>query len=174
MEEIVTCGKLQNCLITFRYKPAKQACHQDVHSIQTFDEDKEAIMKTLIAEDDLVSRLLLQTFLSRYGTCHTVVTGTEAIGAFRLAADEKAPYDLVCMDIRMPELDGKDAVSALRAIEEERNILFSRGVKVIMTTGSSDTKQIFKSFQALCDDYLVKPIDTGRLLDHLRSYGLVS
>lgn len=130
-------------------------------------------MKTLIAEDDLVSRLLLHTLLSRYGTCHTVVTGMEAVKAFTLAVDTDAPYDLVCMDIRMPGLDGKDAVKALRALEEERGIFSSHGVKVIMTTGSNETKQVFKSFQVLCDDFLIKPIDTGELLNLLETYSLI-
>ena len=42
-------------------------------------------MRTLIVEDDFASRLLLQTFLSRYGECHIAVNGKEAVAAFRAA-----------------------------------------------------------------------------------------
>ena len=75
-------------------------------------------MKTLIVEDDFTSRLFLQTFLSRYGECHIAVNGREAVEAFRMAADNGSPYDLICMDIMMPEMDGQEAVKQIRALEE--------------------------------------------------------
>ena len=52
-------------------------------------------MKTLIVEDDFTSRLLLQTFLSRYGECHLAVNGKEAVEAFRMALDNGSPYNLI-------------------------------------------------------------------------------
>ena len=77
-------------------------------------------MKTLIVEDDFTSRLILQTFLSRYGECHIAVNGKEAVEAYRSALISGQVYDLVCMDIMMPQMDGREAVRQVRALEEER------------------------------------------------------
>jgi two-component system chemotaxis response regulator CheY len=130
-------------------------------------------MKTLIVEDDFTSRLFMQTFLSRYGECHIAVNGIEAVEAFRLATEQGAPYDLICMDIMMPEMDGQEAVKQVRALEEARGILSHNGVKIIMTTAVTDMKEVIQSFQELCDAYLFKPIDTAKLLSELESFQLV-
>jgi two-component system chemotaxis response regulator CheY len=130
-------------------------------------------MKTLIVEDDFTSRLLLQSFLALYGECHIAVNGKEAVDAFRLAADCGSPYDLVCMDILMPEMDGNEAVKQVRALEEERGVLSSRGAKIVMTSAVTDPREVCESFKGLCDYYLFKPIDAGRLLGYLKEMRLV-
>jgi two-component system chemotaxis response regulator CheY len=130
-------------------------------------------MRTLIVEDDFTSRLLLQTFLSPYGDCHIAVNGKEAVAAFRAAQKSGKYYDLICMDIMMPEMDGQAAVREIRAIEEAGGTLSSSGVKIIMTTAVDDVKSVVKSFKSLCDAYLFKPIDTQKLLCHIRELHLV-
>jgi two-component system, chemotaxis family, chemotaxis protein CheY len=130
-------------------------------------------MRTLIVEDDFTCRLLLQSFLSNYGDCHIAVNGREAVTAFSAALRNGQGYDLICMDIMMPEVDGHTAVKEIRAIEEARGILSSNGVKIIMTTALDDVKNVVQSFQSLCDAYLFKPIDTGKLLGHIRDLHLV-
>jgi two-component system chemotaxis response regulator CheY len=130
-------------------------------------------MRTLIVEDDFTSRLLLQSFLSPYGDCHIAVNGREAVAAFRAAQESGQAYDLICMDIMMPEMDGQMAVKKIRALEEAGGTLSTNGVKIIMTTALNDAKNVVEAFKALCDVYLFKPIDTGKLLSHLRDLRLV-
>ena len=130
-------------------------------------------MKTLIVEDDFTSRLVLQTFLSRYGECHLAVNGREAVQAFSSALEQGQAYDLVCMDIMMPEMDGRTAVRQLRALEEARGVLSTSGVKIIMTTAVNDIKEVARCFEELCDAYLVKPINLAELLNQMRAYRLV-
>ena len=130
-------------------------------------------MKTLVVEDDFTSRLVLQTFLSRYGECHVAVNGWEAVDAFRAALEGGQPYDLICMDIMMPEMDGTEAVRQVRALEEARGILSTHGVKIVMVTAVDDMKEMIQCFQELCDAYLVKPIDLSVLLKQVTSYQLV-
>lgn len=131
-------------------------------------------MKTLIVEDDFTSRLFMQTFLSRYGECHIAVNGKEAVEAFRIAIDDGSPYDLICMDIKMPEMDGQEAVKQVRALEEARGVLSNHGVKIVMTTAVTDIKEVMQSFRELCDGYLFKPIDTAKLMSELKSFQLVN
>ena len=131
-------------------------------------------MYTLIVEDDFTSRLLLQTFLSRYGECHVAINGKEAVEAFRLARQNGRTYDLICMDIMMPEKDGKAALSEIRALEEAGGTFSSSGAKIIMITALDDVKNVVESFRALCDAYLFKPVDTTQLLAHLKTLALVT
>ena len=130
-------------------------------------------LRVLLVEDNFASRLLLQSFLSRYGECHIAVNGREAVEAFNSALERGQSYDLVCMDIMMPEMDGREAVRQIRAMEETRGILSTYGTKIIMTTAVDEIKDVVLCFKELCDAYLVKPIDLSKLVSHLRAYRLV-
>jgi two-component system chemotaxis response regulator CheY len=131
-------------------------------------------VKALIVEDDLTSRTLLLIVLSRYGECHVGVNGEEAVEAFRMALADAAPYDLICMDIRMPGMDGIEAVRRIRAMETENGILLGNGTKIIMQTTVDDPKEISQSFHASCDSYLHKPISATSLISELRKMALVA
>lgn len=100
-------------------------------------------MKVLIVEDDFVSRRLMQGILSPYGICHVAVNGREAVEAFKIAINELDPYQLICLDIMMPEMDGHEALREIRRFEEEEGI--TSRVKVIMTTALNDPQTIMKS-----------------------------
>ena len=130
-------------------------------------------LKTLVVEDDFTSRLLLQTFLARYGECHVAVDGKEAVKAFQIASDHGSPYNLVCMDILLPTMNGTEAVKQIRKLQESRGIPSARAAKIIMTTGVSDMNEVFRSFDQSCDAYLFKPIDTAKLLKELEIFGLL-
>jgi two-component system chemotaxis response regulator CheY len=130
-------------------------------------------MRALLVEDDFASRVLLQRFLSKYGDCDVAVNGREAVEAFASALNRGQSYHLICMDLMMPEMDGREAVQRIRALEESRNIRSTRGTKIIMTTAVSDLSEVIRCFQELCDAYLVKPIDLGVLLREMKAHGLV-
>ncbi len=130
-------------------------------------------MRTLVVEDDLTSRLIMQRYLSPFGENNVAVDGKEAVEAFQLAAEENKPYDLVCLDIMMPEMDGQEVLRRIRGIEEKAG---SRGLdrsKVIMTTVLGDRKNIMEAFREQCDGYLVKPIEKKKLLKLLQSFGFL-
>lgn len=128
-------------------------------------------MKILIVEDDFTARCLLQEILKPYGDCHVAVNGKEALEAFRDALDEDKPYDLLCLDIMMPEMNGHETLKAVRAEEIKRDIHGLDGVKVIMTTALSDPKNIMRSFREQCEAYVTKPIDTETLLKEIKALG---
>lgn len=131
-------------------------------------------MKTLIVEDDFTSRLLLQEMLKSYGPSHVALNGKEAAKAVRVALKADEPYDLICLDIMMPEMNGQDALRLIRNHEEAKGILSSHGAKIVMISALDDHKSVFAAFGSLCDGYLAKPIDREKLLAELRRLKLIS
>ncbi|WP_420236631.1 response regulator [Telmatobacter bradus] len=130
-------------------------------------------MKTLVVEDELTGRAILQGILGGFGECHVAVNAEEAILAFRKAYAQAAPYNLVCMDIQLPGMDGIEAVKQIRAIEEEHGVLSTQGTKILMTTAADQPREVINSFHALCDEYLTKPISASVLLNKLKNLALV-
>lgn len=132
-------------------------------------------MKTLIVEDDFGSRLLLQELLKSYGPSHIAVNGKEAVAAVRVGLEADQPYELICLDIMMPEMDGHAALKEIRALEEEVGIWATYRAKVVMTTALlGDTQNAAAAYRSLCDAYLAKPIEKVKLLATLRRLQLIS
>jgi two-component system chemotaxis response regulator CheY len=130
-------------------------------------------MKILIAEDDLASRKFLYKFLSKYGDCDLVVDGVEAVEAFMMAWDEEAPYQLICLDIMMPNLDGLKTLKVIRDIEKQRCVAGPEQVKIIMTTALDEVEKVETAFGVGCEAFAAKPIDTEKLLDVMARLGLL-
>ena len=130
-------------------------------------------MKTLIAEDDLASRIFMKKLLAKYGDCDVTVDGLETIDAYLTALKEKKPYDLVCLDIMMPKVDGIKVLKAIRDIEKQQGIAERERVKVIMTTALNDKEIIMKANDLGCEGYAWKPIEIEKFLTVLRTLGLI-
>ncbi len=130
-------------------------------------------MRILIAEDDYVSRKFLYKFMSQFGDCDVTVDGMEAIEVFLMALEEKNYYDLVCLDIMMPEVDGMKALKTMRKLEKEREISADNRAKVIMTTALNAAEGVMDSFESGSEAYAVKPIDTDKLVDVMNRLGLL-
>lgn len=129
-------------------------------------------MKILIAEDDLTSRKFLFKFLSQYGECDVVVDGLEALDAFLISLKEDKPYDLVCLDIMMPKVDGVKTLKHIRDLETQKGILPEKRTKIIMITALAQTEYVNQAFDIGCDAYAAKPIDTDKLKTVLEKLGL--
>ena len=129
-------------------------------------------MKILIVEDDFTNRKIMQKILSAYGDCDMAFDGTEAIEAFELALEEGKPYDLICMDIMMPNMDGQEALSEIRRLEKNAEIPTKDEVKVIMTTALDDPKNVVSSLKGGAAAYIVKPISKQKLFDEISKLGL--
>lgn len=122
-------------------------------------------LKFLIVEDEFISRYLLQEFLTPYGNSHVAIDGYEAIMAFKNAMIEKKPYHMICLDIMMPGLDGRQVAKEIRRLEKEMGDALS--CKVVMTTALDDQNIKDELLQAKhCDAYLTKPLQFNEL-DHL-------
>ena len=84
------------------------------------------------------------------------------------------PYNLICLDIMMPEMDGYEALKEIRRLEAERGILSSFGAKVFMTTALDGVRNVAEAFESLCDIYLLKPVEKPKLLAELRGLNLIA
>jgi two-component system, chemotaxis family, chemotaxis protein CheY len=131
-------------------------------------------MKTIIVEDDFTSRLLLQEFLEGNGPLHIAANGHEAVEAAGAALEVGEPYDLICLDIMLPGMDGQTALRLIREHEEARGILSTDGAKVVMVTALGDLANVTAAYRNLCDGYLTKPIHKVALLAELRKLKLIS
>jgi len=131
-------------------------------------------MRILIAEDDYVSRRFLTKFLSKYGECDVTVDGLEAIEVFAMSLQERNYYDLICLDIMMPEVDGIKALRIIRKLEDEKNISKEDKAKVIMTTALNNAEEVMKTFDYGSHAFAVKPIDTEKLLLVMNKLGLLN
>lgn len=130
-------------------------------------------MRILIAEDDFASRKVLLKFLSVYGECDVTVDGMEAIDAYMMALEENSPYELICLDVMMPVLDGYQAIKSIRNIEKERGIPEEKAAKIIMTTALNEEKNVKKAFELGCTVYCAKPIDMEKLKNTLMKLKLI-
>lgn len=129
-------------------------------------------MKILLAEDDFATRKFMNDFLSKYGECDVTVDGMEAVDAFMMALESGEPYDLVCLDIMMPVMDGYQALMGIRNLEKEQGIEADKAVKVIMATALNDEKNVKMAFDLGCTIYSGKPIDEARFEVALKKLGL--
>jgi len=130
-------------------------------------------LRVLVAEDNFTNRLLLQGFLSSYGECHVAVNGREAVEAARQALEGGRGYDLICLDILMPEMTGREALREVRMLEQAKGIPSSKGAKIVMTTSVKEMREVFRCYADLCDSYLIKPVDLGQLLALMKTFQLV-
>ena len=115
-------------------------------------------LKILLAEDDEISNLLIT--ISTKGIFRELIrvkTGTEAVEACRNNSD----FDLILMDIKMPEMDGYEATRQIRK--------FNKEVIIIAQTAYGLSGDRAKAIQAGCNDYIPKPIEINNLLKIIKS-----
>lgn len=135
--------------------------------------EESSTLKILIVEDDFASSMIINWHLSKHGDCHVAVNGIEAIEAFRNALDEGEPYDLICLDIMMPEMNGHLALEEICRIEAEHGISDFDRVKVIMTTATDEPEDLIKASEEGCKSYIVKPITYEKLMTEMRKLNLI-
>lgn len=130
-------------------------------------------MKILLAEDDFASRKFMDKQLSRYGECDVMVDGEEAVDAFMMALEDDEPYDLACLDVMMPVMDGYQVLKAIRNIEKQKKIPKDKCVKVVMITALNEERNVKMAFDLGCEAYVGKPIDVEKFEKVLKKLDLI-
>ena len=122
-------------------------------------------LKIMVVEDSESSQREIQEMLLPYADCEEARDGISAVGKFRDALLANEPYDLICMDITMPNMDGKTALSIIREIERQKKI---KETPVIMLTASRDALSRIETLSELkAHSYLVKPITREALVKEI-------
>ena len=134
-------------------------------------------LKILIAEDDFTSRTILMQFLSEFGDCHIAKDGLEAIQAFTQAyeSNQPQPYDLICMDMMMPNIDGAVAAKTIREIERSKGVAGPEfEAAIVFTSAVSDPAMIIKAcYECGANYYFVKPLDFKQMKRQLKKLNLI-
>lgn len=129
-------------------------------------------MRSLVVDDDQICRSVLQHTLQAYGPVCYAVDGLGAVAEVARSLAEHTPYDLITLDIMMPDLDGKQTLKLIRKLEELFGV--TQGVKIAMTSAMDDKDSIFGSFRDQADLYFIKPLKLNQVVDELRKAQLIS
>lgn len=113
--------------------------------------------KILIVDDNDLMRTLLRSILRNEDY---QIIGETRNGALALEFIERSKPDLICMDVMMPEMDG---LEALKAIKETYP-----GIAVVMITGNPSVDNVQESIQSGANGFIVKPFNAAKVLDTLK------
>lgn len=116
-----------------------------------------ATKRVLVVDDHAPTRALVRGILeAEKGTKFEVVEASTGKDCLK-AVDRQGPFNLILLDVNMPDMDGYAVCRALRTVEKD--------VPIIFITAKSDMKDFVEGKEAGADSYLVKPISRA----HLRS-----
>jgi two-component system, sensor histidine kinase and response regulator len=133
-----------------------------VHSLR----ENRGRLRILLAEDNCVNQVLAVRLLERRGHAVAVAgNGKEALEAL-----DKQAFDLVLMDVQMPEMDGLQATTAIR----KREVKSGKHIPIIAMTAHAMAGDKERCLEAGMDDYITKPIRPNQLGDVLKRYSLVT
>ncbi len=131
-------------------------------------------MRILVVEDDLTTREMMAGMLSEYGEIETAENGKEGVDSFCSAVEKKQPYDLICLDILMPEMDGQEALKLIREKEKSLGVSMEEEVKIIMTTTVDTADEVSKAYyMGGCTSYLIKPVEKKKLTGLMNQFKLI-
>lgn len=131
-------------------------------------------MRFLIVDDDETVHMYLEKLLDSFATCDGAMSGPEALEMYKKAYEEDEPYNVIFMDIMMPEMDGHVVVKKLRDLESELGVLGTNEFKLVMITSLNDTKNVSKAFfKGFATCYIVKPFNKANVLHELRENNIL-
>lgn len=129
-------------------------------------------MRILIIDDELVSRTKLELIMESFGECQTAERADNALTLFSDGHECNDPFDLIFLDIDLPDMNGIEVLSTIRNAEKELKIVKSQQAKVIVTSSYRDKDRIIASVQSGCDDYIGKPFDPDLIRNKLDKLGI--
>ncbi len=127
-------------------------------------------LSILVAEDNQINALLIRSLLGRLGHYAVITTnGAEALESWLSAKAAGTPYDLVLMDIQMPQLNGIETTKRMRTLEAGEP---GSRTPILALTANTLVEDRYACFEAGMDGFLIKPLDREKLAEALA--GLVA
>jgi PAS domain S-box-containing protein len=118
-------------------------------------------LSILVAEDNEINALLMRSLLTKSGHRTVIAThGAAALESWLAARSAGAPYDLILMDLQMPQLDGIEAAKRIRAHEAAES---GRRTPILALTANTLVEDRYACFEAGMDGFLIKPLDRDKL-----------
>jgi CheY-like chemotaxis protein len=117
-------------------------------------------MRFLIIEDDFVSTLILEDLLKNYGTCKVLSRPQKVFDIMDEILDNT--FDIIFLDIMMPEIDGIEILKAIRNEEDKKNDLKKKNI-IVMQSALNEKSIIEESKKNDCNDFLEKPLNIKQL-----------
>jgi CheY-like chemotaxis protein/HPt (histidine-containing phosphotransfer) domain-containing protein len=131
--------------------------HIPIVTRHSISEDRKRRIRILLAEDNMINQELAVGILEKVGyRADAVSNGKEVLSAL-----EKGFYDLILMDVQMPEMDGFEATAAIRRKERENG----KHIPIIAMTAHAMKGDRERCLEAGMDDYLTKPIQPQSLIE---------
>ena len=134
-------------------------------------------MKILVVDDERPNREMLLLILQTFGTCVEAQDGVEAVALFKKALHEGDPFDLVLLDIMMPEMDGQQALKEIRIAEKTMygpSLNMHNYACIIMVTSLDNPVHLIEAYtRGKCNGYLTKPILASDLIEKLKTNNLI-
>ena len=128
-------------------------------------------IKSLVVEDNFVVQKLIRNILKDFGPCNTADDGLIGWEKVKKAVSEHSHFDLICLDIQMPNKDGIELLEEIRLIEKEKQI--EKKSIIIMVTAFGGPEIIRKCVKTGCNSFLVKPVDKTNLTKVLKRHKII-
>ena len=130
--------------------------------------------RCLVVDDDELGRELIAGYLEGIADCEMAENGLKAVEMFRDAFEGGNPYDLIILDIVMPEMDGHTAAREIRMIEKEWGVSISDGVNIVVLSSLNTPSDVIQAYvSARSAAHLLKPVQPDKLLAILGKLGML-
>lgn len=127
----------------------------------------------LVVDDSSSVRQFFQCVLAGHGECDMAVDGVEGVKLAGRAFMDNRPYDVIFLDIMMPQISGLTACRKIRDMERAAGLSQDGPCRIVMVSSLSDSGTMLKAqFESGADAYLTKPVEPAAIREILCGFGL--
>jgi two-component system chemotaxis response regulator CheY len=127
-------------------------------------------MRSLVIDDEFVALAKMMAILNELGDCAAATHGQQGVEMVTEALMRGTPYDLITVDIEMPDMDGFAVLREIAARERGKG---AQPSKKLLISAQSSTTNVARAARSTCDAFLVKPVKKDVLIQKLKSVGLI-
>ena len=143
-------------------------------ALRKWDRGPDELMKILLVDDDPSILRLLEGHLKDFGECHSATNGNGAISTFRSMLDQDKRFEVIFLDIKLPDTDGRKVLAQFREAERSVGISNRKRAKIIMVTALDTPQDKLQAFREACEGYITKPFDKTQILQILEGLAVTS